>query len=142
MMMAGRRQLNGTPAEVEAAFYDALNRGDADSLMLCWAEEEDIVCVHPGGPRLRGYDAIYASFSAILERGGLDIRPSHVHSTQNLVCAVHSVIEGATSGGAQPSHLVATNVYLKTPHGWGMVLHHVSVAPGHAPKGHPPSNLH
>lgn len=141
-MKSARRQLNGTPAEVEAGFYEALNRGDPDSLMLAWAEDEDIVCVHPGGPRLRGFDEILASFTAILERGGLDIRPSQVHATQNLVCAVHSVIEGVTSNGPEPAHLVATNVYLKTPHGWGMVLHHVSVAPGPAPKGHPPSNLH
>ena len=35
-----------------------------------------------------------------------------------------------TSASSEPAHLVATNAYMKTPHGWRMVLHHVSVAPG------------
>ncbi len=128
------KQLNGSAAEVEAAFYDALNRADTEALMALWAEDEDIVCVHPGGPRLYGHAAIQASWEAILERGGLHIRPSQVHETNNVMSSVHTVIEGVTStGGAEPAHLVATNVYMKTPQGWRIVLHHVSVAPGPVP---------
>ncbi|MES2902185.1 MAG: nuclear transport factor 2 family protein [Pseudomonadota bacterium] len=131
--MARRKQLNGSAAEVEAAFYEALNRADVEALMLLWAEDEEIVCVHPGGPRLHGHAAIQASWEAILERGGLQIRPSQLHETNNLMSSVHTVIEGVTSGASEPAHLVATNVYMKTPQGWRMVLHHVSVAPGPVP---------
>ena len=142
-------RLNGSAAEVEAAFYDALNRGDIDTLMQLWADDDEIVCVHPGGPRLHGHAAIQASWEAILQQGGLQIRPSQLYEAHNLMSAVHTVIEGGTGVaghgelGQQPAHLVATNVYLKTPQGWRMVLHHVSVAPGPVPSGMPAtSSLH
>lgn len=135
--MKKRKQLNGSAAEVEAAFYEALNRADVDTLMALWAEDEEIVCVHPGGPRLHGHAAIQAAWEAILERGGLQIRPSQLYETHNLMSAVHTVIEGVTSSADEPAHLVATNVYMKTPRGWRMVLHHVSVAPGPVPAGFP-----
>jgi ketosteroid isomerase-like protein len=141
--MERREPQNGSAAEVEAAFYDALNRADVDALMLLWAEDEDIVCIHPGGARLHGHMAIQASWEAILERGGLQIRPSHLHQTHNVMSAVHTVIEGATSSGGEAAHLLATNVYVKTPQGWRIVLHHVSVAPGRVPAAtHAASRLH
>lgn len=141
--MKKSRQLNGSAAEVESAFYDALNRADIDALMLLWADDEDIVCIHPGGPRLHGHAAIHASWQAIFERGALQIRPSQLHETHNLMCSVHTVVEGVSSGGIEPAHLVATNVYIKTPQGWRIVLHHVSVAPGAVPSAIPaPSSLH
>jgi ketosteroid isomerase-like protein len=124
---------NGSAAEVEAAFYDALNRADVDALMLLWAEDDDIVCIHPAGSRLHGHAAIRASWEATLRHGGLQIRPSHLHATHSMMSCVHTLIEGATSSGGQPAHLLATNVYIKTAQGWRIVLHHVSVAPGAIP---------
>jgi ketosteroid isomerase-like protein len=128
-----RKHQNGSAAEVEAAFYDALNRADLEALMALWADDEEIVCVHPGGPRLIGHGAIRASWSALLEHGGLQIRPSQLHETHNLMSSVHTVIEGVTAASGEPAHLIATNVYVKTPKGWRIVLHHVSVAPGPVP---------
>jgi ketosteroid isomerase-like protein len=137
------KQQNGSAAEVEAAFYDALNRGDVEALMRLWAEDEDIVCIHPGAARLHGHAAIQASWEAILARGALELRPSPLHQAHNLMSSVHTVVEGMTSSSGQPAHLLATNVYLQTPQGWRMVLHHVSVAPGPAPSAvHPSSRLH
>ena len=127
------KQLNGSAAEVEAAFYDALNRADLDALMALWAEDDEIVCVHPGGARLIGHEAIRASWAGILEHGGLHIMPSQLHETHNLMSSVHTVVEGTTAASGEPAHLIATNVYAKTPRGWRIVLHHVSVAPGPAP---------
>ncbi|MGW8394727.1 YybH family protein [Duganella sp. CF458] len=131
--MAARKHQNGSAAEVEAAFYDALNRADLEALMALWADDEEIVCVHPGGPRLIGHGAIRDSWSALLEHGGLQIRPSQLHETHNLMSSVHTVIEGVTAASGEPAHLIATNVYVKTPKGWRIVLHHVSVAPGPVP---------
>ena len=59
----------GSPDETEAAFYDALQRGDIELLMACWAEDDDIVCVQPGGPRLLGAGAIRAAFEAMFAHG-------------------------------------------------------------------------
>ena len=138
------KQMNGSAVEVEAAFYEALNRADVGALMALWAEDEEIVCIHPGGPRLHGHAAIQAAWEAILEHGGLQIRPSQLHETNNLMSSVHTVIEGVTStASTEPAHLVATNVYMKTPRGWRMVLHHVSVAPGPVPASqHVGTSLH
>ena len=142
--MKTARQQAGSAAEVEAAFYDALNRADVEALMALWADDDEISCIHPGGPRLHGHAAIQASWEAILEQGGLQIRPSQLTTAHNLMSAVHTVVEGVTSGStAEPAHLLATNVYLKTPQGWRMVLHHVSVAPGPVPSEmHHPTSLH
>jgi len=131
--MAARKHQNGSAAEVETAFYDALNRADLEALMALWADDEEIVCVHPGGPRLIGHRAIRDSWSALLEHGGLQIRPSQLHETHNLMSSVHTVVEGVTAASGEPAHLIATNVYVKTPKGWRIVLHHVSVAPGPVP---------
>lgn len=60
--------LQGTAADIEAAFYEALQTGDIDKLMACWADEDEIVCIHPGGPRVIGAGAIRASFEAIRPR--------------------------------------------------------------------------
>ncbi|MCG2586435.1 nuclear transport factor 2 family protein [Massilia sp. TS11] len=128
-----RKHNNGSPQEVETAFYDAINRGDVAALMALWADDEEIVCIHPGGPRLHGHAEIQASWEAILSHGGLDIHPSALHETHNLMASVHTVIEGATLASGEPNYLVATNVYHKTPKGWRLVLHHASVAPGNAP---------
>lgn len=131
--MKREKQLNGSAVEVETAFYDALNRADVESLMALWADDEEIVCIHPGGPRLIGHAAIRASWAAILEHGGLHILPSQLHETHNLMSSVHTVIEGTTAASGEPAHLLATNVYVKTPRGWRIVLHHVSVSPGPVP---------
>ncbi|MFC0131132.1 DUF4440 domain-containing protein [Massilia eurypsychrophila] len=143
--MKTAKQQAGSAAEIEAAFYEALNRADVEALMALWADDEEIICIHPGGPRLHGHAAIQASWEAILAQGGLQIRPSQLHETHNLMSAVHTVIEGVTSSAtSEPAHLVATNAYMKTPRGWRMVLHHVSVAPGPVPAAqHAPStSLH
>jgi ketosteroid isomerase-like protein len=59
--------------------------------------------------------------------------PSQLHETHTLMSSVHTVVEGTTAASGEPAHLVATNVYSKTPRGWRIVLHHVSVAPGPVP---------
>ena len=49
-----------TPDETEAQFYEALQRGDLDRVMAVWADDDDIACIHPSGPRLLGLHAIRA----------------------------------------------------------------------------------
>ena len=39
-------------------------------MMATWADDEDIVCVHPGGARLVGYDAVRASWEQIFAGDG------------------------------------------------------------------------
>lgn len=134
--MAKSRKPPGTVEEIEAAYYDALSHADIDALMALWAEDDDIVCVHPGAPRLVGHAAIRAAWETIFERGGVHIRPVQVHAVHNMLTAVHNLIEdvGQPVREGGDVHILATNVYLKTPHGWRLAMHHASVAPGKIPE--------
>ena len=133
--MAKQRKMPGTADDTEAAFYAALARADIEALMALWAEDEDIACIHPGAPRLVGYAAIRASWEEIFQQGGVLIHPVLAGSIQNLMTAVHNVIEELKRAETdhQNMHVLATNIYMKTPQGWRIVLHHASIAPGNAP---------
>ena len=55
-----------TAQDAENAFYEALERADVEAMMEVWAEDDDIVCVHPAGPRLAGQDQVRAGWVAAL----------------------------------------------------------------------------
>ena len=140
-----------TAQDAENAFYEAFERCDLEGMMAVWAEDEDIVCVHPGGPRLTGQDQVRESWARIFS-GGPRARV-HIASQvaiSGMMLAVHSVhenftIEGQSRGDAQPLPIVATNIYLRTAAGWRMIVHHASPAPAQpesAPKDTPPKMLH
>lgn len=116
---------------VEQAFYDALERGDIDAVMACWAEDDDIVCIHPHGPRLVGAAVIRRSFEHMMAGGPMRIRPTAVMVQSALMAAVHTVVEHvvALDNPSAVYHIFATNLYLKTPTGWRLTLHHASPIP-------------
>lgn len=121
--------LEGDADEIEAAFYDALQHGDIDKLMACWADEDDIVCIHPGGPRLVGAAAIRMAFQAMFSNGSIRAWPERARKMQAVASAVHNVlerIEVLTSEGPSQAWAIATNVYHRTAQGWRMVAHHAS----------------
>jgi ketosteroid isomerase-like protein len=119
----------GSPEDIEAQFYEALQRGDIDRLMAVWSDDDEIVCVHPGGPRLIGAAAIRASFEAIFSNGAVDAQPERQRRVQSHSSAVHNVLERVQvmgDGGPQSAWVIATNVYLKGAQGWRLVCHHAS----------------
>jgi ketosteroid isomerase-like protein len=121
--------VTGSADDVETEFYEALQRGDIDRLMALWSDDEEIACVHPGGPRLVGAPAIRASFDAMFANGTIDARPERVRRLDAHSTAVHSVLERIrilTAEGERFAWVVATNVYLKSAQGWRMVAHHAS----------------
>jgi ketosteroid isomerase-like protein len=119
----------GNAHDTEALFYEALQSGDIDKLMACWADEDDILCVHPGGGRLLGPGAIRASFDAMFANGTIQAQPEKLRVIESMGASVHSVlerIEVLTEEGPRHAYVIATNVYQKTPQGWRMVAHHAS----------------
>ncbi len=119
----------GNADDIEAAFYEALQSGDIEKLMLCWADEDDIVCVHPGGPRVVGAGAIRAAFEAMFANGSIRAHAEKVRKVEVMSASVHSVlerIEVLTEEGPRHAYVIATNVYHKTAQGWRMVAHHTS----------------
>ncbi|MFV0681465.1 YybH family protein [Ottowia sp.] len=132
----------GSADEVESAFYEALQSGQVDQIMACWADEEDIVCVHPGGPRLVGALAIRTSFEEMLAHGVVRAYPERLRRIDSLGAAVHSVLERidmVTAEGVQHAWVVSTNVYLKTALGWRLVARHASASRSEVAESAPPS---
>ena len=140
--------LIGSADEVEVEFYEALRRGDLERLMALWADDDEIVCVHPGGTRIVGNAAIRASFEAIFANGGIPVRPEQVHRLAAMGSALHHLVERVEvrgEQGPQTAWVTATNLYLKTARGWRLASHHASPALGHEPPvvgGEAPSTLH
>jgi uncharacterized protein (TIGR02246 family) len=120
-----------SPDEIEARFYEALQQGALERLMALWADDDEIVCVHPGGARVVGAAAIRASFEAVFARGGIPVRPEQVHRLQQPGFALHHLVERIEvqrEEGTQVGWVVATNVYVKGPLGWRIAAHHASPA--------------
>jgi ketosteroid isomerase-like protein len=135
-----------TAQDAENAFYEALERGDLDAMMAVWAEDEEIVCVHPGGPRLTGQEQVRDSWSKIFADGAR----ARLHVTKQvaisaMMLAVHSVHENFSVQDAPSVQVVATNVYLRGAAGWRMIVHHASPGPAQPPSAPParaPKILH
>ena len=118
-----------SPDDIEQQLYEALQAGDIERLMAVWSDDEDISCVHPGGPRVVGAAAIRAAFESIFSNGAVNAQPEKVRRLQTHTCAVHSVLEHIrvmTTEGPQSGWVIATNVYVKGTQGWRLVAHHAS----------------
>jgi ketosteroid isomerase-like protein len=137
--MSRKKQLSSSADDAESAFYEAINRADIDALMALWADDEDVVCIHPGAPRLLGHAAIRASWEAIFSGGAMRLQTSRIHAVQNLMGALHNVVEIMTPQAAHEleRHILATNIYVRMAQGWRIVCHHASLAPGR-PAAEPP----
>lgn len=132
-----------SPHDVAQAFYQAFEGRDLDGLMATWADDEEIVCVHPGGTRHVGYEAVRNAFEQIFageER--LRFRLDQVVMLETVGLALQSAVEQVYTGESTlRGVVVATNVFMRTPSGWRMVCHHASPAPA-TPVSAPAGPLH
>ncbi|HEY1059318.1 MAG TPA: nuclear transport factor 2 family protein [Limnobacter sp.] len=130
--MSRPKVIHSSPQDIEQAFYEALEAADLDALMDLWADDEHIVCIHPGGPRVEGYHDVRDSWKEILSAGALQIRVVPVHRVEGVMVAVHNIVEqvmmNSTRGEPHVVQVNATNVFHKGPGGWKMVMHHASPA--------------
>lgn len=131
-----KKTVFSTPQEAEAAFYDALQRADLDAMMEVWSEDEEVSCIHPGGPRLTGYEQVRENWAQIFESGQrLQIHLSDHVLISGIAHAVHSlhenvlILAGPGAAAGARSTVLTTNAYLRSAGGWRMVLHHASPAP-------------
>ena len=122
------RTLFATPEDAEQAFYEAIEARDLDALMAVWAEDDEVVCVHPNGQRLIGQALIRDSWRSVFASG----RKIHVNLDrpvrwQGLMLSIHSVIETVfIDGETAEIALSATNVFLRGAQGWRLLVHHAS----------------
>lgn len=127
-----RNKLFPTPDEAEAAFYDAFERGNLAAMMAVWAESDSVVCVHPRGPRLVGFEAVRESWVQIFAGGvsKLRVRATEVQRFDGQSVSVRALIEVLSVPGQSATQAVcATNVYELTDAGWRMVVHHATPMP-------------
>lgn len=127
-----KRTLFTTAQDTEAAFYDAIEKADLEAMMAVWADDDDIVCVHPGGVRLAGVEQVREAWRQIFAGGQtLRFRLHQLRTIDSMTLAVHSVYEQiAIAGESKARHpVVATNIYMRTENGWRMIAHHASPAP-------------
>lgn len=121
-----------TPDQAEAAFYSAFESGDLEAMMAVWSDDSDIVCIHPHGPRLVGYQEIRDSWKQILTHSPrMRFKISELNTIRNEELAIRFVNENIhVEDVDEPNFaILATNVYRLTPDGWRIILHHASPTP-------------
>lgn len=119
-----------TPEDVENAFYDAVARGDADLLIQVWAEDEETLCIHPTGVRLKGILPIRESWRTIFSTTKLRVQSEQTAHWHGSVLAIHHVTETLFVDEDPAPHgpLFVTHVYARGPLGWRLVSRHASAA--------------
>ena len=136
--MSIKKPIYTSAADAEAAFYDALARADLDAMMSVWSEDDEVACIHPGGPRIVGLQAVRETWRQMLAGGArLQVDISEAVISGNPMVAIHSAFEHIRVAGATARSplIAATNVYVRGALGWRMVMHHASPVPDAADFG-------
>ena len=118
-----------TAEDAEEAFYEAIGRGDLEALMNVWADDDEIVCIHPTGQRLTGPTAIRDSWRAIFANNPrLTVRVKASVRWKGVMLDVHSVVETLYLAGEPTPHgpMLSTNVFQRGANGWRLLSHHTS----------------
>lgn len=120
-----------TAMDAEIAFYAAFEKADIDGMMLTWATDDDVVCIHPGASRVEGLVPIRESWvelfrdPPILKFSLIDVR---INNADDL--AVHQVREEIEIDGQYVSLMLSTNVYMRgQDQCWRMTSRHSSPDP-------------
>ncbi|KRV48961.1 3-dehydroquinate dehydratase [Wenjunlia vitaminophila] len=114
-----------------------MERGDLDRMAEVWLDDE-ISCVHPGWPVLRGRVDVLRSYALIMANTEYiqffltDVQVT-VDGETALVTCTENILSGGPAepdGGAGPlmgELVVATNIFRRTPTGdWRLWSHHGS----------------
>ena len=127
-----KKMLFATPQDAEAAFYEAFMKQDLEAMMSVWADDDEVYCVHPRGPRVTGVAPVRESWRQIFAAAqSMRFQVREQHLLQAMMVSVHSVYEYVATGGETRARgcVLATNIYMRTDRGWRMMVHHASPAP-------------
>ncbi len=109
-----------------AAFYQALEAGDLQTMDDTWIHGDDAVCTHPGRTPLCGWAEVRRSWQAIFSSGGNpQIIVTDERVTRRGGVAWVSATENMLSGGST-AVATALNVFEHDGQRWQMVVHHAS----------------
>ena len=138
------RDMTG-PTAAEAAFYSAFSALDLDAMQDCWAPLPAVYCVHPGGPALRGPEAVMQGWREIFSSAKPpNISYSLVEAQRTPSLVVHLVEERIRPGGegSDASLVMATNLFIRHQGEWRMLAHHASLPLMKTGKKRPLPRLH
>ncbi len=92
-----------------------------------WYRDNDVYCIHPGGPAKTGYDAVLNHWAYILgDNQPTKIDYKVISVKKNDQFATHLVEEII---GSEQVVVIATNTYIRTSNGWRLYSHHASLSP-------------
>ena len=123
------------------ALYRAFETGDLDLMEAVWDRSDDVVCVHPGWPMLRGRERVLRSWALIMANTSYiqffltdvvcDLRGdvAVVTCTENILTAREQ--DPATE--MQAGRVAATNLFMRRDGHWALSLHHGSPVAAEAP---------
>ncbi|MGH7326320.1 MAG: nuclear transport factor 2 family protein [Candidatus Rokuibacteriota bacterium] len=128
-------------AEIEEAnrrFYRAFETLDLAEMEKVWAHGDHVKCVHPGWPLLSGWDAVRASWEAILNNTGeirFTVSEAQVvrHGDLGWVTCTENILS-QVRGRVSVTTVLATNIFALADGGWLMVHHHASHVLGGTPE--------
>jgi ketosteroid isomerase-like protein len=120
-----------TAEEAEEALYEAIAQANLDALMSIWADDEDIVCIHPTGQCMNGHTAIRESWRSIFASN-----PRFSVCVRGKVCwesaliSAHCVAETLYLKKDRAAHglMQSTNVFVRGTNGWRLASRHTSAA--------------
>jgi ketosteroid isomerase-like protein len=127
-------------AAVRAAnerFYHAFESLAVAEMDPLWSHDDHVACIHPGWPRLTGWEAVRESWEAIF-RNTLEMRFTvtdvqvEVSGDLAWVLCTENILSEAR-GNLAVTSILATNLFERRGAGWLMVHHHAShilAAPG------------
>ncbi|MEP7089736.1 MAG: nuclear transport factor 2 family protein [Nocardioidaceae bacterium] len=119
---------------LNTVFYEAIESADLDTMQDLWLQAPDTVCVHPGAAPVRGAGPINRSWALVMAHTpyiqffltdvevGLQDGTASVTCTENVLTGDERTGPDAFGGGSA----VATNVFVRTPEGWRLWIHHAS----------------
>ena len=119
---------------VNAAFYEAFENADLDTMRDLWLDHEESLCVHPGALPVRGTAAISRSWALIMANTPYiqffltDVEVSVRGDVASVTCTENVLTADDRAGpdGFGGARAVATNVFVRTPDGWRLWIHHAS----------------
>ena len=119
--------------EANDRFYRALEGLDLETMDGLWLHAPWVRCVHPGWDAIGGWTAVRLSWEQIFaSTRWMRVTPTGVDIASFGDVGIVSCSENISStedGDVGLAVAQATNVFLKTPEGWRMIIHHASPAP-------------
>ncbi len=116
-----------------AALYAAFESADVDAMKQVWDDTDDVVCVHPGWPLLRGRPQVLRSWSVIMANTAyiqFFLTDVHVEVTGDVavVTCEENILTSVSDdhGFGENARVVSTNVFRRRPGGWRLRVHHGS----------------